>query len=149
LRHEGGCHCGKVRVVLESEIDPRQIKVRACQCSFCRKHGARAVSDPDGLLSIQITDEASLLRYEFAHRTAEFLLCSDCGVYVAAVTNGPGETRAIAQLNTFTNNQFFGVAVAVDYGDETPAERIDRRHKVWMPVSIEVLGEEPSELIAS
>lgn len=149
LKHEGGCHCGKIRVVLESEIDPRQIKVRACQCSFCRKHGARAVSDPDGMLTIQIADEAHVMRYEFAHRTAEFLICRDCGVYVAAVTHGPGERRAIVQLNALTDDQFFGVAVAVEYGEETQAERIGRRHKVWMPVSIEVLGEGVGELNAS
>ena len=149
MRHDGGCHCGEIRIVLESEIDPRQIKVRACQCSFCRKHGARAISDPHGMLTIQIADEASIMRYEFAHRTAEFLLCRGCGVYVAAVTHGPGERRAIAQLNAITNDKSFGVAVAVDYCDETPAERIDRRYKVWMPVSIKVLNDEQSDLMIS
>lgn len=141
LKHAGGCHCGNIRIVLESRIDPRQIKVRACQCSFCRKHGARAISDPDGMLTIQIADQERLICYVFGHNTADFLVCRECGVYVAAVTHGPGERRAIAQLNAITDDQYFGVAVAVEYGDETPAERIDRRHRVWMPVSIEFRGE--------
>jgi hypothetical protein len=136
-------------MTLESEIDPRQIKVRACQCSFCRKHGARAISDPDGMLTIQIADEDSLLRYEFAHRTADFLVCRRCGVYVAAVTHGPGERRGIAQLNAITNDRYFGIAVAVEYSEEAPAERIERRYKVWMPVSIEIEGEDRGKLGAS
>ena len=137
LRHIGGCHCGNIQIAFDSDIDPRQIKVRSCQCSFCRKHGARAVSDPNGMLTIRVADEESLVRYMFAHHTAEFLVCRECGVYVAAVTTGTSERRAIAQLNAIVEDQQFGVAVAVDYNNETQAERIKRRRDVWMPVSIE------------
>jgi len=42
----GGCHCGNMTVVFESDLVPEQIGVRADQCSFCRKHGARTVTDP-------------------------------------------------------------------------------------------------------
>ncbi|MEL6961895.1 MAG: hypothetical protein AAFO01_04015 [Pseudomonadota bacterium] len=139
MKHAGSCHCGNIRIVLESEIDPRQIKVRACQCTFCRKHGARAVSDPDGMLTIQIADQDHLICYRFGHSTADFMVCRACGVYVAAVTRGSSERRGIAQLNAITDDQYFGVAVAVQYGDETPAERIERRYRIWMPVSIEYL----------
>ena len=28
------------------------LQVRACQCSFCRRHGAKTVSDPNGRLTL-------------------------------------------------------------------------------------------------
>src|SRR5579859_2220723 len=48
----GGCHCGNLGVVLETERDPRALPLRACQCSFCRRHGAVTTADPGGLLRI-------------------------------------------------------------------------------------------------
>ncbi len=90
------------------------------------------------MLTIRIADEMRLVRYMFAHRTAEFLVCRDCGVYVAAVTVGNDEQRAIAQLNAITEDQEFGFAVAVDYSHESKVERVQRRRNVWMPTSIEI-----------
>ncbi|MGI9494343.1 MAG: GFA family protein [Geminicoccaceae bacterium] len=138
LRYIGGCHCGNIQLTFMSNLDPRQIKVRSCQCSFCRKHGSRTVSDPDGKLIVKVAEEERLQRYMFAHRTAEFLICRCCGVFVAAVTVGPDQQRAVAQLNAITEDQYFGHAVTVDFSDETRAERIQRRRDVWMPVQIEI-----------
>jgi len=45
---KGGCHCGKVRVELTTSIRPGDFRPRACDCSFCTKHGAAYVSDPAG-----------------------------------------------------------------------------------------------------
>ncbi|WP_095198731.1 hypothetical protein [Mesorhizobium carmichaelinearum] len=52
--HAGGCHCGNIGLRFSTELDPSQIEVRACQCSFCIKHGSRAVADPDGRLTISV-----------------------------------------------------------------------------------------------
>jgi hypothetical protein len=139
LKYIGGCHCGNLQLTFASDLDPRQIKVRSCQCSFCRKHGSRVVSDPNGALTVRIADEEHLQRYMFAHHTAEFLICRCCGVFVAAVTIGPDQPRAVAQLNAMTEDQYFGHAVAVDFSDETRAERIQRRRDVWMPVQIKMV----------
>ena len=40
----GGCHCGNMRVAFETSLDPRNLPLRGCQCSFCRRHGAVATS---------------------------------------------------------------------------------------------------------
>lgn len=90
------------------------------------------------MLTIRVADEDRLVRYMFAHHTAEFLICSECGVYVASVTVGTDQQRAIAQLNTIEDNQHFGHAVAVNYNDESQAERVQRRREVWMPVTIAI-----------
>ena len=40
----GGCHCGNIEVIFETDIAPEETEPRACQCSFCRQHQSRAVS---------------------------------------------------------------------------------------------------------
>ena len=47
LRLTGGCHCGNLRLTFETQRDPGELVVRACSCSFCRRH-ACARSDPAG-----------------------------------------------------------------------------------------------------
>jgi hypothetical protein len=137
LKHSGGCHCGNIDALFESDIDPWQIKIRACQCSFCRKHGAESVSDPAGRLSLKIADQEQLIRYRFGFETAEFLICAVCGVYVVAMTRQTDQPRAILQLRALDDAEdFVGHVTTVDYGSESETVRRDRREKVWMPISI-------------
>ena len=76
------------------------MELRACRCSFCRKHNTRAAADPKGQITITVTDPALLNRYSFGYRTAEYLLCRDCGVYVAAVTlDSEASPRALVIVN--------------------------------------------------
>ena len=44
--YRGQCHCGAIGVQLISDKLPSDQILGACQCSFCRKHNARALSDP-------------------------------------------------------------------------------------------------------
>lgn len=135
--HAGGCHCGNIRLRFSTKLDPSQIEVRACQCSFCIKHGSRAVADPDGRLTVSVGDEARLHRYRFGLRTAEYLICRGCGVYVAAVTTDDGDPRAIIIVNALDDRlQFSREPVAVDYDAECRESRIARRQARWMPVEI-------------
>ena len=83
--HHGQCHCGNLAVTFRSAAAPEDTPVRACQCSFCRKHNTRAVADPNGEAQITVRDESALQRYRFGLGTAEFLVCGRCGVYIAAV----------------------------------------------------------------
>ena len=54
MKYQGGCHCGNLRIEFETAISPAAIELRACQCTFCRKHGSRAVTDPAGHLAIGV-----------------------------------------------------------------------------------------------
>src|SRR5437762_9613346 len=99
--HEGGCHCGNMRWTLTSRLAAAQLPVRACQCTFCRKQGALGSSDPAGTLRFAVRDPAALLRYRFATRTADFLLCAGCGVYVGAVMEEGGRRYGVANRNPF------------------------------------------------
>jgi hypothetical protein len=35
----GRCHCGNISFKLTWEPEPKEITARACNCSFCTKHG--------------------------------------------------------------------------------------------------------------
>ena len=89
MRHDGQCHCGRLKAIFETQERPDVLGVRTCQCAFCRAHGAVNISDPHGSLEIE-AGANDVQRYAFALRTADFLLCKRCGVYVAAVT-GQGD----------------------------------------------------------
>lgn len=94
--YTGQCHCGKVKAVFETQKTPQELGVRTCQCVFCRRHGAVNISDPEGQITIGAAP-VDLTRYRFALRTADFLICSHCGVYVAAVI-GEGD-KIYATIN--------------------------------------------------
>jgi hypothetical protein len=137
MKYSGGCHCGNVRIELETDIDPREMEVRACQCTFCRKHNSQAVADPAGHLVVQVEREEQLERYAFGLRAAEYLICKACGVYVAAVTTGEAEPRATAILNCLDGQRLFTrPAIPVDYDTESREGRVERRRQRWMPVGV-------------
>lgn len=132
----GGCHCGCIEIEFATEIDPSRLEVRACQCSFCRKHDSRAVGDPNGRIAIRVNDPATLSSYEFGLRTATYLVCGRCGVYVAAVTKEE-PLRAIAIVNALRDHERFSQpARAVDYGNENREERLSRRRHNWTPATV-------------
>jgi hypothetical protein len=136
--HEGGCHCGNIRLGFSSAVDPRAMEVRACQCSFCRRHGSLAAADPEGLLRVHVREPADMLRYAFGLRTADYLVCRGCGVYVAAVTHDE-EPRAIVIVNALDDRDLFDrKPLKISYDLESRDERIARRRERWMPVEIEL-----------
>ncbi len=137
MNHNGGCHCGNILVEFETEIAPGEIEIRACQCSFCRKHGTRAAADPDGLLTITVIDPAKLNRYIFGYGTAEFLICRECGVYVSSLTLEEENKRGIVIINTLDNREEFNSEpLGVSYDLENQSERLQRRNEGWTPATL-------------
>jgi hypothetical protein len=136
--HAGGCHCGGIRLEFASDVDPAHTVVRACQCSFCRMHGSCAVADPAGRLVVRVADGSALGRYVFGLGTADFLVCPRCGVYVAAIAQGPDGATGIVTLNALDDRALFTAApVATNHDRESRAERIGRRARTWTPARIE------------
>ncbi|HWT11833.1 MAG TPA: hypothetical protein VN231_03690 [Allosphingosinicella sp.] len=129
MRRSGRCHCGAIRFEFESE---QPLAPRACQCGFCRKHGARTVSDPAGSAKLELGDQA--LRYRFAARAADYILCGCCGIYVGAVVEIGGRAYATLNLNAFDDPRPDIEAVAISYDGESPAAKAERRLKRWTPV---------------
>jgi hypothetical protein len=133
----GRCHCGNIEVNFETAHEAEALAVRACDCSFCRRHGMRAVSDPEGSIAITIHDPARANLYRFGLKTADFLICGECGVYVAAVMNDDGATWATLNVNTLDDAAAFGQApAAVSYEGESAEARRARRRENWTPATV-------------
>lgn len=130
----GHCHCGNIRVGFETRYTPADLPLRVCQCSFCRAHGAVAATDPRGRLTITVNKAEQLTRYRFGLGITDFLVCANCGVFVAALMEIDG--RHYASLNTNTlelRAQLHHLPQPVDYSGETAVARRARRERHWTP----------------
>ena len=133
-QHRGGCHCGNLRWTLTSALTAADLPARACQCSFCLRHGALSTSDSAGYLRFEVDDRALLLRYRFATASADFLICRRCGVYVGALMQAEGAWFAIANLNTLEGREALKpVPQPMVYDREDQAARRGRRRARWTP----------------
>lgn len=135
--YSGTCHCGGIKVELTSAVAPEAAMVRECQCSFCRQHGAKAVSDPAGKVCFTELTAGALHRYTFGLRTADFLVCANCGAYMGCVLTDGDATYGIANILTFKDKALFTASpIKADYDSETKAERIERRRTKWTPAEV-------------
>jgi hypothetical protein len=138
---DGQCHCGNIRFRFETRLKTADLPVRACQCSFCRSHGARLTSDPAGLITFTVLDEAALSRYKFGLRTADFLVCRNCGFYAGAIMPFSGNLYAIVNVNAVgASDHEWMKAVPMKYDGETDADRIQRRRSRWSPAVFAAAG---------
>jgi hypothetical protein len=132
--YSGGCHCGNLALRLASERTPSELGVRADGCSFCAKHHARFTSDPSGAISIEVRDASLVARYRFGTKTADFLVCRACGVFVAAMMPEPPlavvNVHALDSRNDFLANEL----VMGSFDGETVEQRLARRKARWTPV---------------
>jgi hypothetical protein len=133
--YEGQCHCGNLAYVFEATADLAALGLRACQCSFCRAHNARNASDPHGAVRIKVRDGNQLNRYRFGLKTADFLICRTCGVYIGALLSEDGKDWITVNVNTLLPPPGPDAAVVpLDFGAEDTASRVDRRKSKWTPV---------------
>jgi hypothetical protein len=137
MEHVGGCHCGNIHVRLRLSRPPEESPLRACTCSFCRSHRPRIVADSAGLFELWADDWSLVENYRFGTRTSDFLICRRCGVFVAAVQEMTGGTRAVVNANCLDDRaQFTAEPVMHEFQDETTEARAARRAANWMPALI-------------
>ena len=133
MRIDGTCHCGNIIFALDWEPDPSEIPARACGCSFCVKHGGVWTSAPHGALKITVQEPALVSRYAFGTRTAEFHVCSRCGVVPVVTSEIEGRLYAVVNVNTFD-----GVDAALlkrspaNFDGEGTDSRLARRARNWI-----------------
>ncbi|MGO9802994.1 MAG: GFA family protein [Steroidobacteraceae bacterium] len=132
---KGSCHCGAFGFSFQTALPVAQWSVRACQCRFCRVHGAVTTSDPGGRLMFRVDDGDLIERYRFGLKTADFLLCKRCGVYVGAqIETAHGAFGIINTLTMTPVPDGLPVPAPAQYGSESSNERIERREKRWTPL---------------
>lgn len=76
-----------------------------------------------------------LVRYRFARRSADFLICGECGIYLGATILFDGGAAATLNVRAFAQIPP-GLAPPKLYSfeNETPEQRLDRRLRTWTPV---------------
>jgi hypothetical protein len=131
----GKCQCGRV-VVTFTTANAAVLEPRACQCSFCRRHGAHTVSDPAGQVVFK-AERGVIHRHQFGMRSADFLICSDCGVYVGVVARVDGaDYAAVNAVGVDFSELAARTAVKVNLDQETRPERDARRKRIWSPAKV-------------
>jgi hypothetical protein len=130
---QGRCHCGNVRFALDWSPDPGRIPARTCGCTFCRKHGASWTSHPAGSLRVTVQDPARVERYAFGTHTADFHVCTRCGVVPLSTSRIEGRDYAVVNVNTLE-----GLDAAIfdrsgsDFDGEATSDRLARRQSRWI-----------------
>lgn len=138
----GSCHCGNVAFTLDWLPDPAEIPARACDCSFCARHGGTWTSCPSGSLEVRVNDAASVSQYAFGTKTAQFHVCAICGVVPFVTSRIDGRNYAVVNVNTFE-----GAAAAllrrtsVHLTDEDAGARLERRKRNWIANVLVVDGD--------
>lgn len=127
----GGCHCGNISVELQLTATPESYRPRACDCDFCRKHGAAYVSDAKGSLAVRIKDEGERSTYRQGSGQAEFLLCRNCGVLVGAFLRRGSQIHATVNVRALANAAAFGSEQIVSPQKLSGDQKVQRWQDIW------------------
>lgn len=133
MQIRGSCHCRNITFTLMCESDPTELPARACTCSFCTKHGAVWTTLSSASLKIRVEEPALHARYAFATKTAQFHICSRCGVVPLVSSEIDGRLYAVVNANTFEGfdpSQLQHAAVSFD--GESEQVRLARRRRNWI-----------------
>ena len=128
----GSCHCGNVEFTLFTEKSADDLVPRRCSCSMCRRHGASYISDPAARLTLRYRDRSLLSTYRFGHGTAEWIICSKCGVLTAVLCEIEGRLRAVVRVQSMVDHTFLTPEVSTDFESESVTERLARRARTWI-----------------
>ena len=129
----GKCHCGNISFALSWEPEPTEIPARACGCGFCTKHGGVWTSNPRGALKVKVLDPARVTRYQFGTRTAEFHICTGCGVVPLVTSRIDDHLYAVVSVNAFE-----GIEPSLlrrspaNFDGEGTDDRLARRKRNWI-----------------
>ena len=75
-KHEGGCHCGRVRFEVDA---PADLVVSYCNCSICRMSGYLHLIVREEAFRLR-TDWSEISTYSFNTGVAKHYFCKTCGI---------------------------------------------------------------------
>jgi hypothetical protein len=128
----GSCHCGNVEFTLVTNKEVDGFVPRRCSCSMCRRHGASYISDPEARLAMRYRDGSQLSLYRLGHQTAQWVICSRCGVLTAVLCEIEGRLRAVVRVQSMVEHSFSQPEVVTNFESETIEERLRRRARSWI-----------------
>jgi hypothetical protein len=109
------------------------IPARACGCSFCVKHGGVWTSCPTGKLCVTIREPGKVTPYEFGTKTAQFHICTGCGVVPVVTSRIEGRLYAVVSVNAFDNVEATRLNRSpASFDGESEGDRLARRQRNWI-----------------
>jgi hypothetical protein len=133
MRIQGRCHCGNFSFMLDWTGDPATIPARACTCTFCTRHGAAWTSCPGGSLRIRIGQPSATTTYRFGTGTADFHVCTRCGVAPVVTSRIDDRLYAVVNVRTFEDVDPERVSTSPSSVDgEIEDARLARRARNWI-----------------
>jgi len=93
MKYRGGCHCGKVAIEVEGDIDG----VLACNCSMCHRRGSLLWFVPRAQLRL-VGDADDMGTYTFNKHVIKHNFCPACGIHVFGEGATP-DGQAMAAVN--------------------------------------------------
>ena len=90
-RHDGSCHCGAVRFVIDADI----AELTTCDCSLCVKKNALMTRVHESGMTI-LAGEDVLSLYQWNTKRAKHYFCSRCGIHPFGEGSDPAGTRMAA-----------------------------------------------------
>jgi hypothetical protein len=139
MQISGRCHCGNISFALDWKPEPTEIPARACTCSFCTKHGGVWTSCPTGSLKVSVRSPALVSLYSFGTKTAQFHVCSTCGVVPVVTSRIDGSLYAVVSVNTFEGiDPSLLRRASASFDGENEEARLARRKRNWI-ADVEVI----------
>lgn len=137
---EGSCHCGSIRFVLRWPGRDIEMPVRKCGCTFCQKHAGAWTSHRNAALKLDIVTPSMVTKYRFGTETADFYVCSTCGVAPFVLSEIDGAAYAVVNVNTLDNVGNLSLShSATNFDGEGQDARLDRRKRNWIAdVSLDI-----------
>ena len=130
----GSCHCRNLRFRLHWAPASPLIPARACNCTFCLKHGGVWTSHPSASLEVLAQDASLVNRYSFATKTAEFHVCTRCGNVPLVTSRMEGRLYGVVNVNTLDDiERSILRASPASFEGEDEAARLERRRRNWIP----------------
>lgn len=125
------CHCGNIAADIELTQELTQYTPRACDCSFCSKHGAAYMSDPNGTLRLTIKNPDSVSIYQQGDELVDLYICKTCGVLVAVTFDDNG--NLIGGINSKALDNWTALPPAVPASPKllSPEEKKERWRQIW------------------
>jgi len=134
LNIEGSCHCGNIRFVLRWPDRDMEMPVRKCGCTFCQKHAGAWTSHRNAALTVDIVTPSMVTKYRFGTKTADFYICSTCGVVPFVLSEIDATTYAVVNVHSLHDS---GRPMLSDsdtnFDGESEDARLDRRQQNWIP----------------
>ena len=131
---KGSCHCGNIQLVLLWPGVETEMGVRMCGCTFCRKHAAAWTSHRDAELNVRVVDKSLVSKYQFGTKTADFHVCSTCGVVPFVLSEIEGKNYAVVNVNSLHDvDRLLSSRSKTDFDGERIDDKLGRRRRNWIP----------------